>query len=202
MNFSFGLFTDLYWPFMSQEDKALCLKEPRSITIGDEVVISRNALVLDGAEIGVGCLIAAGAVVTGRCEPYGVYGGVPARRLRDRLTPEQIAMSKQLNLANVCAHNLPTLPSSLARVECGEAGFDELLASLDYLKARPKLFLKAARVKSNVQITDVCGYAIGNDRITNPSTVTALNDYFAQAINVKSKTLRWSPDIFRSMGLC
>jgi acetyltransferase-like isoleucine patch superfamily enzyme len=29
------------------------------------------------------CVVAAGAVVTGDCEPDGLYAGVPARRVRD-----------------------------------------------------------------------------------------------------------------------
>ena len=40
-------------------------------------------VVLPGAVIESEVIIAAGAVVAGRCESYGVYGGVPARRLKD-----------------------------------------------------------------------------------------------------------------------
>ncbi|HSV40644.1 MAG TPA: acyltransferase [Nocardioidaceae bacterium] len=52
-------------------------------TIGDKVWLGARALVLPGAVVESGCVIAAGAVVTGRCEPGGVYAGVPARRIRD-----------------------------------------------------------------------------------------------------------------------
>lgn len=56
----------------------------KGVTIGDDVWIGANVVVLDGSIIGKGCVIAAGAVVRGTLEPYGVYGGVPVRKLRQR----------------------------------------------------------------------------------------------------------------------
>jgi maltose O-acetyltransferase len=56
---------------------------PKPVTIGDGVWICLRASVLPGVTIGDGCLIAAGAVVTGDCEPNGLYAGAPARRIRD-----------------------------------------------------------------------------------------------------------------------
>ncbi|WP_158548629.1 DapH/DapD/GlmU-related protein [Blastococcus sp. TF02A-26] len=56
--------------------------EGREVTIGDKVWIGARAVVLPGAVIEAEVIIAAGAVVAGRCESYGVYGGVPARRLK------------------------------------------------------------------------------------------------------------------------
>lgn len=57
----------------------------RGITVGDGCWIGSRVTVLDGARIGDGCVIAAGAVVVAGDYPaYGVYGGVPARRLRER----------------------------------------------------------------------------------------------------------------------
>jgi acetyltransferase-like isoleucine patch superfamily enzyme len=54
------------------------------ITIEDDVWLGAGVRVLDGVRIARGCVIAAGAVVTGPTEPGGIYGGVPARRLKDR----------------------------------------------------------------------------------------------------------------------
>jgi maltose O-acetyltransferase len=53
------------------------------IIVGDGSWIGTRAMVLPGAVIGDGCIVAAGSVVTGRCEPHGLYAGVPARRRRD-----------------------------------------------------------------------------------------------------------------------
>jgi acetyltransferase-like isoleucine patch superfamily enzyme len=54
----------------------------RPVTIGDGSWIGARAMVLPGVTIGAGAVIAAGAVVTEDCEPGGVYGGTPARRIR------------------------------------------------------------------------------------------------------------------------
>ena len=54
------------------------------IVIEDDVWLGANVVVLDGANIGQGCVIAAGAVVRGRLPPYGVYAGVPAKRVDER----------------------------------------------------------------------------------------------------------------------
>jgi maltose O-acetyltransferase len=45
--------------------------------------IGARAIILPGATVGRGCIVAAGAVVTGDCLPNGLYGGVPATRLRE-----------------------------------------------------------------------------------------------------------------------
>lgn len=64
--------------------------EATPINIGDNVVVSINATILSGATIGNGAVIAAGAVVKGDVEPFAIYGGVPARKLRDRFpTPQR-----------------------------------------------------------------------------------------------------------------
>ena len=54
------------------------------VTIGNDVWIGAHAVVLDGVTIGDGCVIAAGAVLSRSTEPYGVYAGVPARRIKER----------------------------------------------------------------------------------------------------------------------
>lgn len=54
------------------------------IVIGDDVWIGANCVFLDGAVVGNGCVIAAGSLVRGRLEPYGIYGGNPLRKLGER----------------------------------------------------------------------------------------------------------------------
>lgn len=53
------------------------------ISIGNGCWIGSRATILHGVSVGPGCVIAAGAVVTQDCAPDGLYGGVPAKRLRD-----------------------------------------------------------------------------------------------------------------------
>lgn len=52
------------------------------VTIGDDVWIGGGATVLPGVEIGQGCVVAAGAVVTRDVPPYSLVGGNPARIIR------------------------------------------------------------------------------------------------------------------------
>ena len=54
------------------------------VVIEDDVWIGANATLLDGAHVGTGAVIAAGAVVNGHVEPYAIYGGVPARKIGER----------------------------------------------------------------------------------------------------------------------
>lgn len=53
------------------------------VVIGDGCWIGARALLLPGVTVGDGCVVAAGAVVREDCAPNGLYGGVPARRVRD-----------------------------------------------------------------------------------------------------------------------
>lgn len=61
----------------------------QEVTIGNDVWIGANAIILPGVMIGNGAVIGAGAVVTRDVEPYAVAAGVPARRIRYRF-PEKI----------------------------------------------------------------------------------------------------------------
>ena len=56
--------------------------EFRAVRIGNGAWIGARAMILPGVTIGAGAVIAAGAVVTADCEAAGLYGGVPARKLR------------------------------------------------------------------------------------------------------------------------
>ncbi|SEJ00406.1 Acetyltransferase (isoleucine patch superfamily) [Arthrobacter sp. yr096] len=56
----------------------------KGITIGDDVWIGSNVVVLDGVTVGSHAVLAAGAVVTKDVPDWSVVGGNPARRIRDR----------------------------------------------------------------------------------------------------------------------
>lgn len=55
--------------------------DEKNIDIGDDVWIGYGVQVMPGVRIANGCVIGAGAVVTKSTEPYGVYAGVPAKRI-------------------------------------------------------------------------------------------------------------------------
>ena len=66
------------------------------VVIGDGCWIGANVTILKGVTIGRGSVVAAGAVVTNSCEPYSIIGGVPAKFIRYRFTPEQIVEHERL----------------------------------------------------------------------------------------------------------
>jgi chloramphenicol O-acetyltransferase type B len=53
-------------------------------TVGSDVWIGANALILAGRSIGHGAIVAAGAVVTKDVAPFAIVGGSPARVIRHR----------------------------------------------------------------------------------------------------------------------
>lgn len=63
--------------------------EKGGIVIGHDVWIGTNAMILAGARVGNGAVIAAGAVVRGEVPPYAIVGGVPAKVIRYRFDEER-----------------------------------------------------------------------------------------------------------------
>lgn len=61
------------------------------ITVGSDVWVGRDALLLPGVTVGDGAVIGAQAVVTRDVGPYEIVGGVPARLIRRRFADDQIA---------------------------------------------------------------------------------------------------------------
>lgn len=57
----------------------------KSIVIEDDIWIGYGAQIMAGVTVAKGSVIAAGAVVTKNTEPYGLYAGVPARRIKERV---------------------------------------------------------------------------------------------------------------------
>jgi chloramphenicol O-acetyltransferase type B len=58
--------------------------------LGNDVWIGASVIVLDGVVIGDGAVIAAGSVVVKDVPPFQVWGGVPAKKIKSRKSPEEI----------------------------------------------------------------------------------------------------------------
>jgi acetyltransferase-like isoleucine patch superfamily enzyme len=56
----------------------------RPITLEEDIWLGANVTVTSGVTIARGCIIGANGVVNRNTEPFGLYCGVPAKRVRDR----------------------------------------------------------------------------------------------------------------------
>ena len=62
-----------------------------SVWIGNDVWIAQDVILLSGIEVGDGAIIGVGSVVTKCVAPYEIVGGSPAKHIRMRFHPDQIA---------------------------------------------------------------------------------------------------------------
>ncbi|WP_283205842.1 CatB-related O-acetyltransferase [Methylobacterium cerastii] len=61
------------------------------VRIGNDVWLGDSCRILSGVTVGDGACVATGALVTRDVPPYAIVGGVPARIIRLRFSPDQIA---------------------------------------------------------------------------------------------------------------
>ena len=64
---------------------------PGEVINGNDVWIGLNVIVQRGITIGDGTIIGSGSVVTKDVPPYAIVGGIPAKIIRYRFSPEIIA---------------------------------------------------------------------------------------------------------------
>jgi phosphonate metabolism protein (transferase hexapeptide repeat family) len=77
-----------YWPDADKEETFFDWRRGNAVTIGHDVWIGHGATVLPGVTIGNGAVIGAGAVVSKDVPAWTIVGGVPAKVIKQRFTPE------------------------------------------------------------------------------------------------------------------
>ncbi|HFI0155113.1 TPA: CatB-related O-acetyltransferase [Streptococcus suis] len=92
----------------------------KKVKIGHDVLISLNAIVLEGVNIGNGAVIAAGAVVTKDVEPYEIVGGVPAKHIGWRF--DEIERNKIMQ-SNWWLEDIGVLRKELGYFNCKTSDF-------------------------------------------------------------------------------
>lgn len=72
------------------------------VTIKDDAYIGANCVIMPGVTIGEGALIGAGSFVNKDVEPWSIYVGTPAKKIRDREkpTPERRAIVEAMDWSN------------------------------------------------------------------------------------------------------
>ena len=67
----------------------------KDVSIGNDVWIGAESLLMDGVNIGNGAVVATRSVVTKDVPPYAIVGGVPAKFIRYRFDEETISLLEQ-----------------------------------------------------------------------------------------------------------
>ncbi len=73
--------TKILTHFFNSEDEGMYLGK---VTIGNEVFIGLNTLIVNPVEIGDGAVLAAGSVVTKDIPAWEIWGGNPAKFIKKR----------------------------------------------------------------------------------------------------------------------
>lgn len=92
--------TDVIGKFMIDVKEKLP-ENDKDVIIEEDVWIGANAIILRGVTIGRGSIVAAGSIVTKDIEPYSIYAGVPARKIKSRFNQEQISEHEELLYAKL-----------------------------------------------------------------------------------------------------
>lgn len=78
------------WASHPEWVKEIDFNESPISNIGNAVWIGTRAIIMDGVSVGDGAIVATGAVVTKDVPPFAIVGGVPAKVIRYRFSPEVI----------------------------------------------------------------------------------------------------------------
>lgn len=67
--------------------------------IGNDAWIGYGSIIMGGVNIADGTIVAAGSVVTHDTEPYSIYAGVPAKKLKERFDSDEQRKAHILTLS-------------------------------------------------------------------------------------------------------
>jgi tetrahydrodipicolinate N-succinyltransferase len=100
-----------------------------AITVGDDVWLGHNAMVMSGVNIAQGAVVAAGALVTRDVPPYAIVAGNPARIIKYRFSEKVIQELLRINYSHVSPKEMAELGLNLYKTP-EEPGFHKALARL------------------------------------------------------------------------
>lgn len=88
-----------------------------NITIGNDVWIGYEAVIMQGVTIGDGAVIGTRAVVTKDVPPYTIVGGIPAKVIRAKFDDETIANLMQIKWWNWTSEKIK---ANIKYIQCGD----------------------------------------------------------------------------------
>lgn len=83
-------YKDMAWYIEGMQPKKEMLKKIGRSRIGNDVWLGQNVIITNYSNIGNGVIAGAGSIITKDIPDYAIVGGVPARIIRYRYSPEQI----------------------------------------------------------------------------------------------------------------
>lgn len=81
-------FSNVGLPMYEDDDKSF--GDDPGVSIGSDVWVGANAIILPGVRVGDGSIIAAGAVVNRDVPAFSIVAGIPAKVVKMRLSAEEI----------------------------------------------------------------------------------------------------------------
>jgi acetyltransferase-like isoleucine patch superfamily enzyme len=161
---------------------------PRPFHIGDAVVLSADAKVLSGAHIPSGTLLAAGTVASGELESFALYGGIPARKIRDRLTD---TIKEQMIRVRWWDFDMVYMGNHLAQLQA--LSTDTRITHV-YRQATPRFVLKMSAPQDRTAAVQILGFL--QDEQLRPLTDApqAVRDYITQLAG--PGPYRWMPNVW------
>jgi len=162
------------------------LVQAAPINIGHNVVISAGARVLAGVQVGDGVVLGAAGVLTRNAEAFGIYAGLPARRIRERFhegVRERVKATQWWNFSTAyIAENISRL-QELAVTE----------RSHEYQTACPRFVLAFDNTQQSIQCL---GFADGEQVHALTQAPVKVREYVLQAFSQKGQHY-WVADIWR-----
>ncbi len=76
-----------YWDDVSDDAVFFAARQSRRTTLGADCWIGHGAIIKPEVSVGIGAIVAAGAVVTKDVAPFHIAAGCPAKPLRARFSP-------------------------------------------------------------------------------------------------------------------